>query len=239
MFTPSLLERGVNYFPIFMASSKLYNIHTYSFVCKSQKKIRHPANQRRKNESRGLFNTKSLFRFVSWRPRDQRPNTSLLGTNGLILNCARCASTHTQPKKKWNIVTMVPPIRRLPAAPILQVSAIAVRRATDNDHYNPVMWLTLMKLTNSLFYWLLFYVQWLSAHADWRWVFEVIARVFSCLMIRYDVHLPQLLVDILFAVTPLVLVMFRHDFGRGGRGTIVTILSYDREVGCAFFFSAA
>ncbi len=51
---------------------------------------------------------------------------------------------------------MVPPIHRLPAAPILQVSAIAVRCATNHDQCDPAMWLLLMKLTNSLFYWLFF-----------------------------------------------------------------------------------
>jgi hypothetical protein len=32
---------------------------------------------------------------------------------------------------------MVPTIRRVPAAPILQVSVIAVRRVIDHDHRDP------------------------------------------------------------------------------------------------------
>jgi hypothetical protein len=38
-----------------------------------------------------------------------------------------------------NTATMIPPARRLPAAPILQVSAIAVRRVIDIDHLNMAM----------------------------------------------------------------------------------------------------
>ena len=43
--------------------------------------------------------------------------------------------------------------------------------------------------------------------------------------------------DILFAATPRVLVVFWHKFGLGGRSTIVTMVSYDRErqVARAFF----
>jgi hypothetical protein len=42
---------------------------------------------------------------------------------------------------------MVPPSRWLPEAPILQVSAIAVRQAIDHDHHNTVMYFLLTKLT--------------------------------------------------------------------------------------------
>ena len=52
---------------------------------------------------------------------------------------------------------MISPARRLPAASILQVSAIAVRRVIDIDHRNTAMQFFYMKLTVSLFYWLLFY----------------------------------------------------------------------------------
>ena len=75
--------------------------------------------------------------FVSCRPRDQRPNTYSLFSPPL----REQALSHKTPqaKKQQNSVTMVPPIRRLPAAPILQVSAIALRRAIDHDRCDPVM----------------------------------------------------------------------------------------------------
>ena len=47
---------------------------------------------------------------------------------------------------------MIPPARRLPAASILQVSAIAVRRAIDLDHRNTAMQFFYMKLSVSLLY---------------------------------------------------------------------------------------
>jgi hypothetical protein len=46
---------------------------------------------------------------------------------------------------------MVPPSYRLPEAPILQVSAIAERRAIDQDHRNTGMYILLMTLTFLLF----------------------------------------------------------------------------------------
>ena len=98
-----------------------------------QKNLRHPAEKSLKTngETRGR-----LF-FVSCRPRDQRPNTSSLLSPPL----GEQALSHTTPqaKKQQNSVTMVPPIRRLPAAPILQVSAIALRRAIDHDRCDSVM----------------------------------------------------------------------------------------------------
>ncbi len=48
-----------------------------------------------------------------------------------------------------------------------------------------------------------------------------------------DACWPQQLVDILFAATPWVLVVFWHDLGLGGCSAIVAIVLYDREVGCA------
>jgi hypothetical protein len=77
--------------------------------------------------------------------------------------------SHTQQHtthKKHITLTMVPPSRRLPAAPILQVSAIAVRRGIDPNHRNTAMYFLLMTLTFSLFILLLFYVQQLSALTD-------------------------------------------------------------------------
>ncbi len=41
-------------------------------------KKRHPANQRQKDKSWGFLVLNPSFRFVSCRPRDQRPNISLL-----------------------------------------------------------------------------------------------------------------------------------------------------------------
>jgi hypothetical protein len=61
---------------------------------------------------------------------------------------------------------MVPPSRRLPAAPILQVSAIAVRCAINQDHHNTAMYFLLTTLTFPLFILLLFYVQRLSVLTD-------------------------------------------------------------------------
>ncbi len=61
---------------------------------------------------------------------------------------------------------MVPPSRWLPEAPILQVSAIAVRRAIDHNRCNMAMYLLMMTLTFRLFILMLFYVQWLSTLTD-------------------------------------------------------------------------
>jgi hypothetical protein len=48
-------------------------------------------------------------------------------------------TTHNTQHKTYNTITMVPPSCRLPAAPILQVSAIAVRCVIDHDHRNTAM----------------------------------------------------------------------------------------------------
>jgi hypothetical protein len=48
-------------------------------------------------------------------------------------------TTHNTQQKTENTITMVPPSRRLPAAPILQVSAIAVRRGIDINLGNTEM----------------------------------------------------------------------------------------------------
>jgi hypothetical protein len=42
-------------------------------------------------------------------------------------------------KNNKNIITMIATIRQPPAAPILEVSAIAVRRAIDLDRCDPAM----------------------------------------------------------------------------------------------------
>jgi hypothetical protein len=75
---------------------------------------------------------------------------------------ASCTHNNTQHTQKYNTVTMVPPRHRLPAAPILQVSAIAVRHMIDHDHRNTAIYFLLMTLTFPLIILLLFYVQRLS-----------------------------------------------------------------------------
>jgi hypothetical protein len=75
-------------------------------------------------------------------------------------------TTHNTQQKTENTVTMVPPSCRLPAAPILQVSAIAVHCAINHNHRNTAMYSFLTTLTFSVFILLLFYVQRLSALAD-------------------------------------------------------------------------
>jgi hypothetical protein len=75
-------------------------------------------------------------------------------------------STHNTQQKAENTITMVAPSHRIPAAPILQVSAIAVHRAINHDHRNMAMSLFLTTLTFPLFILVLFYVQQLSALAD-------------------------------------------------------------------------
>jgi hypothetical protein len=54
-------------------------------------------------------------------------------------SCIHNTSHNTQQKTE-NTITMVPPSRQLPAAPILQVSAIAVHHMIDHDHRNMAMY---------------------------------------------------------------------------------------------------
>ena len=68
---------------------------------------------------------------------------------------------------------MISPAHRLPAAPILQVSAIAVCCAIDLDLRNTAMQFLDVKLTFSLFYLLLFCMPLSDAHGDKRYVFLV------------------------------------------------------------------
>ena len=72
-----------------------------------------------------------------------------------------------------NTDTMISPARRLPAAPILQVSVIAVCCMIDLDLRNTAMQFLDVKLTFSLFYWLLFCMPLTGAHRDKRYVFLV------------------------------------------------------------------
>ncbi len=62
--------------------------------------------------------------------------------------------THTQPTKPkitYNTITMVLPIRWLPMAPMLHVSAITVRPVINHNHRNMAMYFLLRTLTFPLF----------------------------------------------------------------------------------------
>ena len=61
-------------------------------------------------------------------------------------------TTHHTVQLPKNTNAMISPTRWLPAASILQVSAIAVRRMIDIDHRNTAMQFFYMTLTVSLFY---------------------------------------------------------------------------------------
>ena len=74
---------------------------------------------------------------------------------------------------------MISPARRLPAASILKVSAIAVCREIELDLRNTAMQFLDVKLTFSLFYNLLLFCMPLTdAHGDKRYVFLVNTCVF-------------------------------------------------------------
>ena len=61
-------------------------------------------------------------------------------------------TTHNpQPKITYNTITMVPPSCRLPTAPILQMSVIAVGDTIDHNHCNTEMCFLLLTLTCTLF----------------------------------------------------------------------------------------
>jgi hypothetical protein len=76
-------------------------------------------------------------------------------TNRLLNTQQPKHTTHTQPTKPkitYNTVTMVPPSRWLPTAPMLQVSAIVVRLTIDHNHRNTAMYFLLrITLTFPLF----------------------------------------------------------------------------------------
>ena len=122
---------------------------------------------------------------------------------------------------------------RLPAASILQVSAIAVSLAIDLDHRNTAMQFFYVKLTVSLFYWLLFYRPLTGADRNKRCVYLVNTPcAFFWPLRRINAHWPQLSADIFFADAARVLIMFWHDFGRGGGGaggTIVMVVVGGKE----------
>ncbi len=132
---------------------------------------------------------------------------------------------------------MVPTSRWLPAAPILEVSVMAIRRTMAHNHQNTAMYFLLTALTLQLFYWLFYLLHQISALRDTRWVLGVMTCAFLWLLHWNDVHWPLLLSDILFADVTRVLVMFLHDFGWWGGGTIVAMLSYNRGRLRIFFFA--
>jgi len=70
------------------------------------------------------------LRFVRYRPRDQRPLIQQRLSPPLKRSTAR---TSQHAKNNKNTGTMIATIRRPPPAPILEVSAIAVRRAINHD----------------------------------------------------------------------------------------------------------
>ena len=81
-------------------------------------------------------------------------------------------NTKTQVEKKTSTPWSTP-TRRLLAASILKVSAIAVCREIDIDLRNTAMQFLDVKLTFALFYWLLFCMPLTDAHGDKRYVFLV------------------------------------------------------------------
>ena len=96
-----------------------------------------------------------------------------ISTLEYVLLYSRVTHTHTTttdalPK---NTDTMISPARLLLAAPNLQVSAIAIRRAIDINHRNTVMQFFYVKITFPLFYCLLFYRPLTGVHGDKRYVF--------------------------------------------------------------------
>ena len=97
------------------------------------------------------------------------------------------------------------------------MSAIAQCCTVEQDLCNTAMQFFKVKLTRSLFYNHLFYAQLISVHADKRYVFKWIYLRFYNLLCQINTHLPQLYRDLFFADVSHVLVMFRHDFGQGGR----------------------
>ena len=140
-------------------------------------------------------------------------------------NATHNHNTHRTVLKK-NTDTMISRARRLPAASILQVSAIAVRHAIDLDHRNTAKQFFYMKLSVSLFYWLLFCMPLTGTHGDKRYVFLVNTSLvpFFWPLRRINAHWPQLSADMFFADATWVLVMFWHDFGRGGGSAIVVMV---------------
>jgi hypothetical protein len=70
-----------------------------------------------------------------------------------------------------------------------------------------------------------------GAHWDKRYVFLVNTCAFFWPLHRINAHWPQLSADIFFADAARGLIMFWHDFGRGGGGAIVMVVVGGAEVG--------
>ncbi len=201
--------------------SKLNNIHNYSFVCK-YKKIRHPANQRRKDDSRGLLTNKSFI------------DSSVAGpeTNGTTPHVEKNNKT-SSPWSPQSAGSQRLQFYRWVWSPYLaqSITIITIRRL------NFYRW---NKKNLSFIYHYSMCIG--SARPETKGEFlKWWLVLFSSPLRRNDAYWPQLLADILFVVTPRVLVVFRHDFGRGGRGAFVAIVSYDKEVGyaCLIFLRVA
>jgi len=113
---------------------------------------------------------------------------------------------------------MISPARRLPAASILQVSAIAVRRAIDIDHRNTAMqfftWIELF----FLFYWLLFYRPLTGA----PWDKNTCAFFCRCIeSTRTDPSYPPIYFSL---VPPVSLTCFGMISDEGSGGAIVMVV---------------
>ncbi len=92
----------------------------------------------------------------------------------------------------------------------LEVSAIAVRRAIDHNDSDAVMYFLSMKLTNSLFYSLLFYVHRLGGRAGGQKVrflcYFIVLFLFRWFdTMRTDLSYPPIP---FFSVSPPVLILF-------------------------------
>jgi hypothetical protein len=87
----------------------------------------------------------------------------------------------------------------------------------EHDLCNTVMQFSKVKLTHSLFYNHLFYAQLISVHSDKRYVFLSECGCFFIVLCIESMRPIPSCVTIFFANVSNVLVMFRHDFGQGGR----------------------
>ena len=132
---------------------------------------------------------------------------------------------------------MVPTSRRLPAAPSLEVSIIAVRCTMAHDHQNTAMYFLLTALTLQLFYWLFYLLHWIRVLGDIRWVLGVMTRdFFVAVASKRCAQTPATWWYSFCQCHPSprhVSAWFRM---RGG-GAIVAMLSYDRGRLCIFFLA--
>jgi hypothetical protein len=125
--------------------------------------IKPTKNQRKTNEK--ITSSHSRYLVPAY-----RTYYSYVVSYGMLNTSHNTQPQHTAQLPK-NTDTMISPARRLPAASILQVSAIAVRRAIDLDLRNMAMQFFYVRLTVSLFYCLLFCMPLTGVHGDKRYVF--------------------------------------------------------------------